>query len=49
MMWQLLVDDPRLIIELEEQYGEDWEESGHARLDLYAYRTCPSGESAWRF
>jgi len=38
-MWQLLVDDPQLIITLEEQYGEDWEESGDPRLDAYAYKT----------
>ncbi|MDF1526935.1 MAG: cytochrome c3 family protein [bacterium] len=37
-MWQLLVDDPQLIITLEEQYGEDWEESGDARLEPYAYK-----------
>ena len=38
-MWQLLVDDPQLIITLEEEYGEDWEESGDARLAPYAYKT----------
>jgi len=38
-IWQLLVDDPQLIIDLEEEYGEDWEESGDPRLDPYAYRT----------
>ncbi len=39
MMWQLLVDDPDLIIELEHELGEDWEESGDARLASYAYKT----------
>ncbi len=38
-IWQLLVDDPQLIIELEEQYGEDWEESGDEKLTQYAYKT----------
>jgi hypothetical protein len=38
-IWQLLVDDPELIIELEEEYGEDWEESGDAHLGQYAYKT----------
>ncbi len=38
-IWQLLVNDPRLIITLENQYGADWEESGDARLDPYAYKT----------
>jgi mono/diheme cytochrome c family protein len=38
-IWQLLVDDPELIIELEEQYGEDWEESGDEQLTPYAYKT----------
>ena len=38
-MWQMLVDDPQLIISLEDQYGEDWEDSGDASLDKYAYNT----------
>ena len=38
-MWQLLVDDARLIITLQEELGEDWEESGDPRLDKYAYKT----------
>ncbi len=38
-IWQLLVDDPQMIIDLEKQHGEGWEESGDARLKPYAYRT----------
>jgi OmcA/MtrC family decaheme c-type cytochrome len=40
-MWQLLVDDPQLIIALEEEYGEDWEELAYeaGELDKYAYKT----------
>jgi hypothetical protein len=40
-IWQLLVNDPNLIITLEEQYGEDWEELAYAAgdLDEYAYKT----------
>ncbi len=38
-IWQLLVDDPQLIIDMEEKHGGDWEESGDAKLASYAYRT----------
>lgn len=38
-IWQLLVNDPRLIITLENQYGANWESSGDARLAKYAYKT----------
>ena len=40
-VWQLLVNDPNLIITLEEEYGEDWEELAYAAGDLddYAYKT----------
>jgi len=37
-LWQLLVDNPQLIIELENQYGSNWESSGDPRLDPYAYK-----------
>jgi len=38
-IWQLLVNDPQLIITLEDQYGANWESSGDARLAPYAYKT----------
>lgn len=38
-IWQLLVNDPRLIITLEEELGSKWESSGDPRLAPYAYKT----------
>ena len=40
-IWQLLVDDAELIIELEEEFGEDWEElaADDPRLAKYQYKT----------
>jgi len=39
-MWQLLVDDPQLIITLQDELGEDWEDFGtDPRLLPYAYKT----------